>query len=79
MAVPVVAAVAINRTGVGAAGVGHAAARLHIHLPRLRQTESPTHTQTLQANKCVRIVRALNSFSDSADGFAVSTRLSGKV
>lgn len=48
--VPVVTAVAIDRTGVGAAGVGHTAARLHVHLPRLRQTQSPAHTQTLSAN-----------------------------
>ena len=49
--VPVVAAVAAEGAGVGAAGVGHAAARLHVHLPRLRQTQSPAHTQTLEANK----------------------------
>lgn len=51
VAVPVVAAVAADGTGAGAAGVGHAAARLHVHLPRLGQTQSPAHAQTLQANK----------------------------
>ena len=54
VAVPVVAAVAVDRTGVGAAGVGHAAARLHVHLPRLRQTQSASHPQTLQSNKQTR-------------------------
>lgn len=34
VAVPVVTAEAVGRTGVGAAGVRHAAARLHVHLPR---------------------------------------------
>lgn len=50
VAVPVVPAAAVSRTGVGAAGVWHAAARLHVHLPRLRQTESPADTETLQRN-----------------------------
>lgn len=50
VAVPVVAAVAVDRTGVGAAGVRNAAARLYVHLPRLSQTQRPAHTQTLQAN-----------------------------
>lgn len=53
MAVPVVPAVAVSGTGVGAAGVWHAAARLHVHLPRLRQTQSPADTQTLQGNASV--------------------------
>lgn len=48
VAVPVVAAVAVGRTGAGAARVGDVAARLHVDLPRLRQTESSAHTQTLQ-------------------------------
>lgn len=38
VAVPVIAAVAVDRTGAGTAGVGHAAAWLHVHLPGLRQT-----------------------------------------
>lgn len=50
VAVPVVAAVAVDRTGVGAAGVRNAAARLYVHLPRLSHTQRPAHTQTLQAN-----------------------------
>lgn len=55
VAVPVVAAVAVDRTGVGAAGVGHAAARLHVHLPRLGHRQSPAHTQTLQVNTQVHV------------------------
>lgn len=51
VAVPVVAAVAVDGTRAGAAGVGNAAARLHVHLPGLRQTQSATDAQTLQENK----------------------------
>lgn len=50
-AVPVVAAVAVDRTWAGAAGVRHAAALLHIHLSGLRQAESPANTQTLQRHR----------------------------
>lgn len=50
VAVPVVAAVAVRRTGIGAAGIGHAAALLHVHFPRLRETHSSANTQTLQGN-----------------------------
>lgn len=76
VAVPVVAAVAVNRTGAGAAGVRHAAARLHIHLPRLRQTQRPAHTQTLQANKQtnkrVQIHGSTTQLADISDEFAIS-------
>lgn len=50
VAVPVIAAVAVGRTGIRAARVGQAAALLHVHLPRLRDAHGPSHTQTLQGN-----------------------------
>lgn len=46
--VPVVAAVAVGRTGVGAAWVGNAAALLHIHLPCLGKAQSAADPQTLE-------------------------------
>lgn len=50
VAVPVVTAVAVDRTGVGAAGVWHTAAWLHVQLPGLRQTQSTADPQTLHPN-----------------------------
>lgn len=83
VAVPVVAAVAVNRTGAGAAGVRHAAARLHIHLPRLRQTQRPAHTQTLQANKQTNVYKSMEAqhswqIFQMNLRFLISTKLSGE-
>ncbi len=78
VAVPVITAVAVDRTGAGAAGVGHAAARLHVHLPRLRQTQSAAHTQTLRGKQTNTVMR-LRTFISRKQKLAICTGLSGTV